>query len=186
MLTTPTSTIPAAAVTMRTSALTCIRSKAAPSHHNRYSRKPEPERHGRRPHYYWATKSHQSSRSPARLTAGAASSETQSSSLDLQRGALRHHPLLDKAPQGDGQFACESNDANLATSHPHPAKPLVPPQRKLAVGLVTEPEPSQLDQCLPSELCAIPRLRSVSPLLYGLGASPTNDATCRRVSNERW
>ena len=50
----PTLTIPAAAVTMRTSALTCIRSKATPPYHNCYSRKPERERHGRRPNYYWA------------------------------------------------------------------------------------------------------------------------------------
>ncbi|MEY9880435.1 hypothetical protein ABIA43_001969 [Bradyrhizobium sp. USDA 328] len=62
--------------------------------------------------------------------------------------------MLDKAPQGDGQFACKSNDANLATAHPHPAKPFVPPQRKFSVWLVTEPEPSQLDQCLPSKLGA--------------------------------
>src|SRR3984893_13977923 len=30
--------------------------RRAPSNHNRYSRKPEPEGHGRRPNYYWATR----------------------------------------------------------------------------------------------------------------------------------
>jgi hypothetical protein len=36
--------------------------------------------------------------------------------LGFEGRAFRHHPLLDKAPQGDGQVACESNDANLAAA----------------------------------------------------------------------
>jgi hypothetical protein len=36
----------------------------APSSHNRYSRVPKPESAGGGPNYYWAAKSHQSSRSP--------------------------------------------------------------------------------------------------------------------------
>jgi hypothetical protein len=139
---------------MRTSALTCIRSKATPPYHNCYSRKLERERHGRRPNYYWAQENHQSCRSPVRLTADAASSEIEFSLLDLQGSAFWYHPLLDKAPQGDRQFASERNDTNLAFAHPHPTKPLLPPQRELAVGLIAEPGPSQLDQSMPSKLFA--------------------------------
>jgi hypothetical protein len=43
----------------------------------------------------------------------------------------------------------------------------LPPQRELAVGLIAEPGPSQLDQSMPSKLCA--RLVD-SPITVGIAA----------------
>ena len=123
-----------------------------PSHHNRYSRKPERERRGQRPNYYWAAESHQSSRSPARLAVSGKLSNFDPFRLGLERRALRHHTLLDEPPQGDRQFAGESDNANLPATHAHLAEPLLPPTGELAVRLVAKPEPSKFDKGLSREL----------------------------------
>jgi hypothetical protein len=121
-----------------------------------------------------------------RLTADAVSSLT--SWLDLECGSFRNNAIFDEAPERYRELSSQRDNADLATTHTLVPEAFVPPQRQLAVGLVPEPEPSQLDQCLPSELGA--RLVDAA-ITIGVAASvgarrePTNEATCRRVSNER-
>jgi hypothetical protein len=87
-----------------------------------------------------------------RLTAGAVSSLT--SWLDLECGSFRNNAIFDEAPERYRELSSQRDNADLATTHTLVPEAFVPPQRQLAVGLVPEPEPSQLDQCLPSELGA--------------------------------
>jgi hypothetical protein len=161
-------TILASAVAMRTSASTCIRSKAG-----RF-RTIIGIHVSRSPKGVGGDQTTFGLREPSifpvanRLTAVAVSSKTCSPRLHFQRCTFWDDALLNEAPQGDRQFSCKSNDANLASAHPLPAKSLMPPKRQLAVWLVAEPEPRQLDERLPRELgtcfLLIPRSRLVSPL----------------------
>src|SRR3954447_22949862 len=73
---------------------------------------------------------------------------------DLECGSFRNHAVFDKAPKGYRKLSSQRDNADLAPPHAFVSEALVPPQRQPAVGLVSEPEPSQLDQCLPSELGA--------------------------------
>ena len=70
----------------------------------------------------------------------------------LERRAFRDDTLLDEPPQGDRQFASQSDDANLPASHPHIPESLVPPTGAFAVRLIAKPEPSELDKRLAREL----------------------------------
>ena len=72
----------------------------------------------------------------------------------LERGSFGDDAALDKTPQRDCKFSGQRDNADLAASHAFGAEALAPPQRKFAVGLIAEPEPSQLDERLPRELVA--------------------------------
>jgi hypothetical protein len=182
-----TETILASAVAMRTSASTCIRSKAPRFRtiiriHVSRNQKGAGGDHTtsglRKPSIFPVAN---------RLTAVAVSSKPRSLRLRFQRCAFRDDTLLDKAPKGDCQLTCESNNAHLAATHPLPAKPLMPPKRQLAVWLVAEPKPCQLDERLPRELgtCfADPSISAFFPARVGTRCEPDN--TCRRVANVRW
>jgi len=72
----------------------------------------------------------------------------------LERGSFGDDAVLDKTPQRDRKFSGQRDNSDLAAPHAFGAEALAPPQRKFAVGLIAEPEPSQLDERLPRELVA--------------------------------
>ena len=72
----------------------------------------------------------------------------------LERSSFGDDAVLDKTPQRDCKFSGQRDNADLAAPHAFGAEALAPPQRKFAVGLIAEPEPSQLDERLPRELVA--------------------------------
>jgi hypothetical protein len=72
----------------------------------------------------------------------------------LERGAFGDDAVLDKAPQRDRKFSGQRDNSDLAAPHALGAEALAPPQRKFAVGLIAQPEPSQLDERLPRKLVA--------------------------------
>ena len=80
---------------------------------------------------------------------------------DFERRSFRDDAGFDETPQGDGELAGQRDDPDLAGPHAFRAEALAPPQRKLAVGLIAQPEPCQFDQGLPRELVA----RLADPLI---------------------
>ena len=73
---------------------------------------------------------------------------------NLECGSFRNDAIFDEAPECDCKLSGQRDDADLAATHAFVAETLAPPQRQFAVGLIAEPEPSQLDECLPRELVA--------------------------------
>jgi hypothetical protein len=69
----------------------------------------------------------------------------------LERSSFGDDAVLDKTPKRDCKFSGQRDNADLAAPHAFGAEALAPPQRKFAVGLIAEPEPSQLDERLPRE-----------------------------------
>jgi len=67
--------------------------------------------------------------------------------------SLGNQAVLEKLPKRDRQSPRECDDADLAAAHAGTGEPLPPPDRQGAFGLVAQPRPGQLDQCLPRQLC---------------------------------
>jgi hypothetical protein len=72
--------------------------------------------------------------------------------LSLYCRPLGHHAILEKLPKRDGQSPGERDNADLAATHSSTGKALPPPRRQLALRLVAQPGPGQLDQRLPRQL----------------------------------
>src|SRR5205823_10691843 len=89
-----------------------------------------------------------------------------------QHGAGRHQPGLEVTPQRHHQLARQRHDgdaadATLLIAHPRPE-----PAREVAVGLMREPQPADLDGCGPGASVA----RLTDPLL-----APARSAVVRRT-----
>ena len=125
-----------------------VRAQALSSH-NRYSRMPKARK--RR----WRTK-HSRPRTTINLPGRQPPRRWRSKLNDrvstLERGSFGDDAVLDKTPQRDREFSGQRDNADLAAPHALGAEALAPPQRKFAVGLIAEPEPSQLDERLPASL----------------------------------
>jgi len=55
---------------------------------------------------------------------------------DLEQGALWDFAEVSVAPEGDGEFACEGDDADLAQSRAAVGEAVVEPEGELAVRLL--------------------------------------------------
>jgi hypothetical protein len=73
---------------------------------------------------------------------------------DLERSALRHNVVLYEAQERDSELSGQRHDPDLSTAHALVAEALVPPVGELAVRLIAQPEPGQLDQHMASQFAA--------------------------------
>ncbi len=63
----------------------------------------------------------------------------------LEQGACRDFAEVGEAPESDGEFSCQGDDADLSESGSTAGEALVEPESQPAFGLLTQPDPGQVD-----------------------------------------